>query len=69
MVTLVGSVGLLVAPVMNVSAQENMTNTDQNTTSTIRILLHRVLVIYLVHHNAVSIPQHTIVSSCPTYEL
>ena len=34
MATLVGSVGLLVAPVMNVSAQENMTNTDQNTTST-----------------------------------
>ena len=34
MTTLVGSVGLLVAPVLNVSAQENMTNADQNTTST-----------------------------------
>ena len=34
MATLVGSVGLLIAPVLNVSAQENMTNADQNTTST-----------------------------------
>ena len=37
MATLVGSVALLSAPMLNVSAQENMTNTDQNTTYLIRI--------------------------------
>ena len=33
MATLVGSVGLLLAPMMNASAQGNMTGTDGNMTS------------------------------------
>jgi hypothetical protein len=34
MATLVGSVGLLLSPMMNASAQENMTGTDGNMTGT-----------------------------------
>jgi len=34
MATLVGSVGLLLAPMMNASAQGNMTGTDGNMTGT-----------------------------------